>query len=378
MKTILIAVDTFYPKKDGVVRFLENIVPLLAEKFKIKILAPKYDGDGFNIKNVEVIKLPISKRIKFAGYNPVKCNKKTRKIIKKNVKEADIIFSQDIALIGRKSISYGKKYKKPVVAYIHQIIWEQFSNIATRHKIIKKLLISITKWVTKRIYKKCSLLFVPSISVDKQLLEEGVRKEKEIVPLGINVQRFRPPQNKESAKVNVGIDPNRFVIGYCGRLSKEKDIKTLIDAFIDINKRHKEALLLIIGGGEEEEISSLKKIPNIKVTGFVEDVLPYIQALDLFVMPSLTETTSLATMEAMACGVPVIATPVGRIKEYVKKNYNGFIFPKGNVNTLVNRIEEIMGDKKKAEILGMNARKTMLLFSWESTARKMIEIFNKL
>ena len=67
MKTILIAVDTFYPKKDGVVRFLENVVPGLAKNHKIKIIAPKFNGGVFENKNVETIKLPVSQKREFAG-----------------------------------------------------------------------------------------------------------------------------------------------------------------------------------------------------------------------------------------------------------------------------------------------------------------------
>ena len=378
MKTILIAVDTFYPKKDGVVRFLENVVPRLSEKYRIKIIAPKYNGNGFAIKNVEVIKLPVSKKRQFAGYHSVIWDNKAKNILKKSVKESDLVFSQDVALLGRKAVIYGRKYKKPTVNYVHQIIWEQFGDIATKHRIIKSILIAVIKYLTKRVYGKCSLLFVPSVTVAEQLKNEGVFKEKAIVPLGVNIKKFKPAENRDLAKINIGIDPNKFVIGYCGRISKEKDLETLREAFVQVNEKHKNALLLIIGGGDPAETENLMKTHGIKVTGFVKDVVPYLQALDVFVLPSLTETTSLATMEAMACGVPAITTPAGRLKEYVKNNFNGYLFPKRSVEALAKRIEEIMNDKKKAHYLGRNARWAMLDFSWESTIRKMEELFEKL
>ena len=79
----------------------------------------------------------------------------------------------------------------------------------------------------------------------------------------------------------------------------------------------------MVGDGTKKQVKEFKKIKNCKVTGFVPDVHEYLKAMDIFVMPSLTETTSLATLEAMACGLPVIATKVGYIKNYLVRNHNG-------------------------------------------------------
>ncbi|MBW3022906.1 glycosyltransferase family 4 protein [Candidatus Woesearchaeota archaeon] len=376
MKTILIAVDTFYPKKDGVVSFLDNIVPKLAAKYKIKVLAPDYGSGGFDLKNVEVVKFAVSETKSFAGYNRVLWNKKAKEMLKKHVRDSDLIFSQDVALIGRKAIIYGRKYKKPVINYVHQISWEQFGSIATKHIIIKKIFIEVVKYLTKKAYEKCLLLLVPSVTSSEELQKENVTKEKVIVPLGVNIEKFKPTKNKNSAKVDVGIDPNKKVIGYCGRISKEKNLETLSEAFAEIRKKNPDVVLLIIGGGEESQMEHLKA-PGVKITGFVKNVAPYLQALDIFVLPSLTETTSLATMEAMACGVPALTTPAGRLKEYVKNSYNGYLFPRRGVDALTKRLDELLSDPAKVSRLGNNARRTMLGFSWEATAKKMIEIFEK-
>ena len=100
----------------------------------------------------------------------------------------------------------------------------------------------------------------------------------------------------------------------------------LLEAFRKLEEQEN-ILLLMVGDGTEKQVKEFKEIKNCKVTGFVPNVQDYLKAMDIFVMPSLTETTSLATLEAMACGLPVIATKVGYIKNYLVKNHNGIFSP---------------------------------------------------
>jgi len=380
MKKLLIAVDTYFPKKDGVVRFLENIVPRLEKYYFITIVAPDFNGREkfFDRKNVNEIVFPVEKKKSFAGYNPVKKTKNIRKIIKREVRNCDIVFSQDIAYIGRLAIKYGKELRKPVVSYVHQISWEQVRGIFAKKPLQGWFASSFVKFVAKRIYRKCSLLFVPSKTTAEQLKKEGVRKEKIIISLGIDLEKFSPPESKPAAKIGIKIDPRKSIIGYCGRISKEKDLLTLKDVFLAIKEKFPDSVLLIVGGGAGEDAEILKKTEDVIVTGFVKDVTPYLKAMDIFVLPSLTETTSLATMEAMACGVPVITTPVGRLAEYVHNNVNGYLFPPGRKDILAKRISELLSNSEKRNFMGRNARKSISQFSWDITVQKMVGVFENL
>ena len=108
------------------------------------------------------------------------------------------------------------------------------------------------------------------------------------------------------------------------------------------------------------------------MAGQQEDVVPYLQAMDIYVLPSLTETTSLSTLEAMACALPVICTPVGAIKTYIKHRENGFLFPRGNVEKLTQYLMVLLKKPKRREELGLAARKTVKeQFHWENTAERI-------
>jgi len=371
MKKLLIATDTWHPKVDGVVRFLSQVIYPLSKKFNITILAPDFDGKKSN----NTIKFKTSKVLKIGGYNSVSPSFRTFSKIKRCVKESDIVWSQDLALLGLTSIIYGKRYNKYVVNYVHQITWEHLAGVITKGPKIKNIVSSIARIISRWIYNKCDLLMVPSKRVVDILERNKIKTRKVIVGLGVDTMLFLPPRNKNEAKLAIGLDPNNFVIGYVGRLTKEKDLETLHRAFLLLKKRHKNISLLIVGGGKKSDENALKS-EGVIVTGFVKDVARYLKAMDVFVLPSLTETTSLATMEAMACGVPVIVTPVGSLPDYVEKGKNGYFFKHGDFYSLREIIERLMLDEKKRLAMGINARKKIASMTWKNTIEKIISLLN--
>jgi len=123
-------------------------------------------------------------------------------------------------------------------------------------------------------------------------------------------------------------------------------------------------------------MEKLKDTPGLKITGFVDNVVPYLQAMDIFVMPSLTETTSLSTIEAMSCGLPVIATRVGDIKNYIIPKKNGLFMGKSNHYILKKKLERLLDDKYLRSTLGHNARETVVRkFSWRDTISNIRKAF---
>lgn len=371
MKRLVIATDSFLPRWDGISRFLLEILPRLSNKFEITVLAPNYGKEFCDFKNVKVIKFPVFK-FKLGDYPPPRPPvMKMRKFIQ----NSDIVFSQTLGPIGSLAVFYARRYRKPVAAYIHSIDWELFSRSVMR---FKKTVFYTTKKYAKYLYGKCNVLFVPSDELKKSLTKEGVINEKKIIHLGVDTSKFAPAKNKENAKKKAGINDDMFVIGFCGRIGREKNLETLYAAFFKIQKKYPDTKLLIVGEG----ISSFKKhdsAEGVIAVGSQNNVVPFLQAMDVFVMPSLTETTSLATMEAMSCGLTVVSTKVGNIRYYIKEGFNGIFFPKENADVLAARIEKLIKNKKLRKKLGLNARKTIKkLYSWEKTAKGLVKILTKM
>ena len=116
---------------------------------------------------------------------------------------------------------------------------------------------------------------------------------------------------------------------------------------------------------------------GIKYIKSKDNVIPYLQAMDIYVLPSLTETTSLSTLEAMSCGCAVISTKVGLVKRYIKDKVNGSFFPKGNASALKVKLSWLVENPDIRTELGRNARETVKAkFNWERTEigiRKALE-----
>ncbi len=365
MKHLVISTDCFMPRLDGIVRFLTEIVPTLKESYNITILAPEFPGEYKGISGARVIRFSLI-NIQFGDIHFSKfCYGKIKEIIK----DADLVFNQSIGPIGICSILAARQLKKPVVCYVHSIDWELATRSIDRYKYAIN---TTTKIVTKFLYNKCDMLLVPSLESEEKLTGIGIRTPKKVIELGTDVEYFKPAKNKETAKQALGIGPHCVVIGYCGRIAREKNIITLYRAFRQLEKRHPHLKLLIVGKGVnalEEEFTSGR---NIIMTGEKKDVVPYFQAMDIFVLPSLTETSSLATMEAMACAIPPVVTPVGYVKEYVKDKENGMTFPFQNVTVLSLKLEMLIKDKALRERLGKSARETIVKrFNWKRTIEKI-------
>ena len=368
-KRLVIATDCFLPRWDGVTRFLLEILPRIREEFQITVLAPDFKGEKIKIRDIEVVRYPL----RDMQFGDIYFSKFMYKEIKQEIEKADIVFSQTIGPIGLCGILAAKKLNKPIISFIHSIEWELTTKSV---KYLKGFTNITTKLLTRYLYNKCTLLLVPTQEVEEKLTVIGIKTPKEVVNLGTDTKRFTPVENKEAAKKAVGIDPKDKVIGFCGRIGREKDIGTLYRAFRRVEKKHQNVKLLIVGEGLEEELFTETR--NILHVGKQNNVVPYLQAMDIYVLPSLTETTSLSTLEAMACGIAVIATPVGYVKEYIKERYNGMLFPFKNSLVLSLKINILLENEKLREKIAKNGRKTVEeKFQWIKTAEKIKKLLKE-
>lgn len=365
-KRLLIATDSFIPRWDGIARFLYEVVPYLSKHFDVMIAAPRFPGKFDGLDDAIVLRFPTYKR-KFGDINPAKFK---RKQMKKLVEKADIVWTQSIGFIGALAMHYAKKMRKPLIAYVHSVEWFLFSKSLRRCREFVEFTI---RKLVPFLYNKCNLIMIPFEGMEKVLEDQGINPKKEVVYLGIDSNRYRPPESKIFAKERLGLNPDNIVIGYLGRFGREKDIQTLYKAFRKLHQERPNTTLLLVGG----EIS-LDDTENVRVVGPVNVSLPYYQAMDVYVLPSLTETTSLTTMEAMSCGVPVVVTPVGYVEKYVEHKVNGFVFPFKNVERLYITLKKLSTDTCLRRDIGRAARDTMVeKHSWKHTADEIVKILKR-
>ncbi|MEM3154191.1 MAG: glycosyltransferase family 4 protein [Candidatus Woesearchaeota archaeon] len=362
---LVISTDCFLPRWDGIARYLSQLLPEFARDMEITVFAPKFEGRVPSFKGVNVVRFPLI-NIQFGDIFFCSPDKRS---MESAIAASDIVFNQTIGPVGAAAIKIASKLGKPIVSYIHSIDWE----LARRAvKFNKNLAALYVKMRARRLYNKCTLLLCPSNEVADLLSQNKVKTRREIVHLGVPTEKFCPPASKSAAKRSLGIDPGFKIVGFCGRIAREKDLPTLHEAFLKVHAKHRDTVLLIVGEGLEREIPASHTVLRV---GRQDNVVPFLQAMDIFVLPSLTETSSLATMEAMAVELPVIVTPVGSIREYVVDKKNGLLFDRQDVTGLAEKIEFLLKNPKMRVALGKAARKTIVCdYSWEQTVQKIRKV----
>ena len=362
---LLLVADTYYPKVDGTLKFMEEFRQRAGKDFMLSFLVPDFGmHTGRNITYLEP-----SKFISLSGYPSLKWSWQNWKKIRTAICNTDLVFIQGPALISYLSMYYGHKYHKRTIFYLHVLSWELVAKFVPRFST--GLINTLIRKISVILYNRCDLILVPYHDLKEDLEKEGVTAPLSTAQLGVDLTIFTPSPDKKKSKQKMGIDENWLVIGYVGRISREKNTALLLRAFRRL-KRPEKLFLLMVGDGPENQTKEFRKISHGKVTGFVSNVQDYLQAMDIFIMPSLTETTSLATLEAMATGLPVIVTPVGFMKRYVVNNQNGIFCSRNSPATLAAKIEQLLENPALRTRLGAQARKTVAhSFSWERSINRI-------
>lgn len=361
---IVITTDCFFPRWDGIARFLYLLIPELAKDAEVTVFAPRFPGKSPMFKGVKIVRFPLV-NIRFGDI--YFCNPDVS-VMEKAIREADVVFNQTIGPVGRAGIKIAERLGKPVVSYVHSVEWELAKRAIKRNKF---LIESFVKWHARRLYNKCFLLLVPSNEVADLLSTNGVYVKKEVVHMGVPVSVFVPPKSKSVAKEKLNL-AGRRIIGFCGRIAREKDLPTLHTAFQKIHSKYRHTVLLIVGEGLEQEIPPSRSVVRV---GRQDNVVPFLQAMDIYVLPSLTETSSLSTMEAMSVGLPVVVTPVGNIREYVVHRKNGLFFARQDVDELAGQLVYLLKHPKVRKSLGNEARNTIVRnYSWDAAAERIKKI----
>ncbi len=218
---------------------------------------------------------------------------------------------------------------------------------------------------------------VNSRAVGRELAErEGVPEEKiHYCPNGLDAATFYPPAERAGAAP---------VVGIVAMLRPEKNIETLVDAFAAARAVAAGAQLAIVGSGERESAlkrraADLELGDRCRFEPASRDVAGWLRRFDVFVLPSLSESSSNSLMEAMACGCCAIASRVGGNPELVEDGVTGLLFESGNAADLAAKLRLALGDAAlRARLGGAAALRMRGEFSLLASARRMEEIYDTL
>lgn len=174
-----------------------------------------------------------------------------------------------------------------------------------------------------------------------------------------------------------------FTLGSVGRLAEQKGYINLLAAMPKVLQWHPEARMVLLGDGElrsqlEAQVRELDLQNKVEIAGQVNNVLERLEGFDLFVSSSLWEGLPTVIMEAMAVGIPVIATDIPGSREMISHNKNGWLVPPADPSSLADAIIQLIEDPQLRLELGQAGKQTVTQYSIEGIAKTYIELYEKL
>jgi len=257
----------------------------------------------------------------------------------------------------------------------------------------REILIAIEK-VVGRLFT--NLIFTQSREDKELAINRGIIAEDKIYHIGngVDIYKFNSKNyvNKRSEIRNqLGIDEDSKVIGFIGRIVREKGIIELINAFQNVLKEVKKTHLIIIGDSLESDrdlnakgevqdlIDNFNLRENIRFTGYRNNINELLEAVDVFALPSYREGMPRSIIEAMAMGKPVVATNIRGCREEVVDGKTGYLVPVKNVEKLALAILNILQDEQVAHKMGREGRiRVEKLFDEEKVLEKQVNIIKTL
>lgn len=261
----------------------------------------------------------------------------------------------------------------PVVVTVHNIYTG--SSLKLRRRLLNR-------WLSG----KTDRLIAVSHAVRSDILNhDGISSEKvQVIYNGIDSARFNSSMTQGEARRRVGIPDGRFWLGIVARLDPQKGHTFLLDAIRKCLDQWGDSLsLLVVGkGGEEarlkEQAASLGLQDRVFWMGARRDIPEILRALDLFVMPSLWEGLPLSLLEALASGLPVIATSVGGVGEVIEHGKSGLLISPKNVDELASSIHLLYLGPEQREALGAGGlARVMEMFSQDKMVSELFSLYRK-
>lgn len=230
----------------------------------------------------------------------------------------------------------------------------------------------ILKPIIKKIWKEAGAVVANSEGLKELALKSSTDQDISVICNGINISEFKPDQDKINRN-------NELRIVCVSRLIERKGIRFLIEA-VGILKNKEIKLVLVGEGNQEDELKKLAidlGVPHkVEFKGYMnhQDMVDIYKNSDVFVLPSMNEGMSNALLEAMASGLPVIATRTGGTAELV--DGNGIIVPMGDSKAIADGIKRLISNPDERRSMGLKSRENVKTRGWGTVADAYLKVYN--
>jgi phosphatidylinositol alpha 1,6-mannosyltransferase len=271
---------------------------------------------------------------------------------------------------GHRAISWARAKGIPTLASLHTRFetYPRYYGIGFLEPLVIRLL--------TRFYNRVDRVMVPSPGMGTLLREWGVTTPIGIWSRGIDHDRFNPARRDPAWRRSLGIGDGEVAVSFLGRLVLEKGLGIFADVIAELKRRGVPHRVLVIGEGPARGWFA-ERVPDAVFAGFQSgDALGRaVASMDVFFMPSVTETFGNVTTEAMAAGVPVVAARATGAIDLVEEGVTGFLVPPTDVAAYADAIERLVRDPALRQAAGTDGHRAAARYVWDSANQAVLDAY---
>jgi 1,2-diacylglycerol 3-alpha-glucosyltransferase len=353
--------DSYLPTRDGVATVTSALARELTELGNpVTVFAPtpgrgapreETSADGVTVVRSRSLPVPLYGQYRW-GLFPFS------QLRGRNFRRFDVLHLHTPGIMGSTAFLAARHLRKPLVGTFHTNVWEMRGSFPRTLPI--RFFFRVASWYALGSYYRCDVTTVPSVPAKNWVVEHSkkpFRRPVEVVPNGIEVERFHPGIPVPDWRERCGL-PAAPLVTYLGRLTIDKGVHRFLDALADLGGREDFAGLIAGAGPEEDRVRErLRNDPRlsgrVRYIGPVaeEEKASLLAQSELFVLPSTSDTSSMALLEAMACGAACLAFDVGGPAEMIEDGVTGkLVRPEGD-GSLAHAIADLLASSSERDRL---------------------------
>ena len=261
----------------------------------------------------------------------------------------------------RQAAAWGRENNRPVVATVHTRFetYPRYYGLGFAEPLVEA-------WL-RRLYARCDILLVPSPTMVDVLREQRMNRNVAIWSRGVEKTIFNPAARDLEWRRSIGLADRPIVIGFLGRLVREKGLGVFAETLELLRKRGVPHQAMVIGEGPARQWFA-DQTPEAVFTGFLagEDLGRAVASMDVLFNPSITETFGNVTLEAMAAGVPAVAARATGSSGLVEDGVSGLLVEPGDIAGFADAIARYAGNPAMVSMHGSAAAERAAPYDWES------------
>ncbi len=358
--------------RDGANQALNRLVGyLLGQGAQVRVYAPVVENPAFEPTGdlVGVGAVPIPSRSEYRI--PLRIAGKARRDL--DAFQPNVVHVSSPDPVAHQAVTWARKRKLPVLASVHTRFetYLRYYNMAWGEPVIEAIL--------RRFYRRCDALVAPSESMAQVLRDQRMNYDVSIWSRGVDREIFHSGRRDLEWRRSHGIGDDEVAIGFLGRLVMEKGLDVFSDTIDELRRRGVAHKVLVIGEGPAREWFEAR-IPGAAFVGFQQgaDLGRAVASMDLLFNPSVTETFGNVTLEAMACGLPVVAAAATGSQSLVDDRVSGRLVPPGAVHQFAEALKAYIEDPALRHAHGSAGEARASEFSWDRINQAVADTYLRL